>query len=106
MSHMYSNQKKKTKTHYKTPCLNVTSCIKIKNGKQIRNTRLCDGNRKKCKSSLQAQKKKKKINNQHQNSLRFFLMEFIVSVSFSTSTTFYLHSSITLYFNDRSMSFC
>ena len=50
--------------------------------------------------------KKKKINNQHQNSLRFFLMEFIVSVSFSTSTTFYLHSSITLYFNDRSMSIC
>ena len=57
MSHMYSNQKKKTKTHYKTPCLNVTSCIKIKNGKQIRNTRLFDRNRKKCKSSLQVQKK-------------------------------------------------
>ena len=38
-------------------CLNVTSCIKVKNGKQIRNARLYDRNREKCKNSLQAQKK-------------------------------------------------
>ena len=44
-------------TLYVTPCLNVTSCIEIKNRKQIRNRRLYDRNRKKCKSSLQAQKK-------------------------------------------------
>ena len=77
MSHLYSNQKKK-KTHYKTPCLNVTSCIKIKNGKQIRNTRLCDGNRKKCKSSLQAQKKKK--NQQSTSKFFTFLFDGIYSV--------------------------
>ena len=44
-------------TLYITPCLNVTSCIKIKNGKKISNSRLFDRNRKKCKSSLQVQRK-------------------------------------------------
>ena len=44
-------------TLYIIPCLNVTSCIKIKNGKQISNSRLFDRNRKKCKSSLQVQRK-------------------------------------------------
>ena len=48
--------KTENKNLYNT-CLNVTSCIKVKNGKKIRNARLYDRNREKCKSSLQAQKK-------------------------------------------------
>ena len=47
---------------------------------------LYDRNRKKCKSSLQVQKK----STQNQYSLYFFSREFIVSVSFSISTTFRL----------------
>ena len=69
-----------------TLCLNATVCIKTKNRKQKHNTRLYDRNRKKCKSSLQVQKK----STQNQNSLHFFSREFIVSVSFSISTTFRL----------------
>ena len=58
MSPYVFQPKKENKNRlYTTPCLNVTSCIKIKNGKQIRNKRLYDRNRKKYKSSLQAQKK-------------------------------------------------
>ena len=44
-------------TLYITPCLHVTLCIKSKNRKQKHITRLYDRNRKKCKSSLQAQNK-------------------------------------------------
>ena len=55
--YVFKPKKENKNTLYITPCLNVTSCIKIKNGKQIRNTRLFDRNRKKCKSSLQVQKK-------------------------------------------------
>ena len=57
MSPYVFQPKKENKNTYTTPCLKVTSCIKIKNGKQIRNKRLYDRNRKKYKSSLQAQKK-------------------------------------------------
>ena len=41
--------------------------------------------------------KLKKINNQNENYLRLFSTEFIVSVSFSISTTFRLRSSIILF---------
>ena len=53
---------------YITPCLNVTLCIKTKNRKQKYNTRPYDRNRKKFKSSLQAQK------NQQSKSLVFFIL--------------------------------
>ena len=42
-------------------------------------------------------KLKKKTNNQDQNSFSFFSREFLVSVSFSISTTFHLRSSIILF---------
>ena len=80
-------------TLYITPCLNVTLCIKTKNRKQKRNARLYDRNRK----NVKAVYKLKKINNQNQNSLRFFSREFIVPVSFSISTTFRSRSSIILF---------
>ena len=80
-------------TLYITPCLNVTSCIEIKNRKQIRNRRLYDRNRKKCKSSLQAQKKST-INIKI---LCFFAREFIVSVSFPIPTTLRLRSFTILF---------
>ena len=47
----------KKNTLYITPCVNVTLYIKTKIRKQKHNTRLYDRNKKKCKSSLQAQKK-------------------------------------------------
>ena len=50
------NRKQKHIILYVTPCLNVTLYIKTKNRKQKHNTRLYDGNREKCKSSLQARK--------------------------------------------------
>ena len=68
---MYSHQKQKTKNTYITPCLNFTLCIKTKNRKQKLNTRLYDRNRKKCKSSLQAQKK----NQQPKSKFFTFLFE-------------------------------
>ena len=49
------------------------------------------------RKNLKAVYKLKKNNNQNQNYLRFFSREFIVSVSFSISTTFHLSSSIILF---------
>ena len=85
--------------------LDATLCIQTKNRKQKRNTRLYDMNRKKCKTTLQAQKKK--INNQNQNSLRFSLRKFIVSVSFLYFYNFlfaFIH--YTFCFNSINMGFC
>ena len=48
---------RKKNTLHITPCFNVILWIQTKNRKQKHNTRLHDRNRKKCKSSLQAQKK-------------------------------------------------
>ena len=47
--------------------------------------------------NVKAVNKLKKINNQNENYLRLFSTEFIVSVSFSISTTFRLRSSIILF---------
>ena len=47
--------------------------------------------------NVKAINKLKKINNQNENYLRLFSTEFIVSVSFSISTTFRLRSSIILF---------
>ena len=49
------------------------------------------------RKNVKAVYKLKKNNNQNQNYLRFFSREFIVSVSFSISTTFHLSSSIILF---------
>ena len=49
------------------------------------------------RKNLKAVYKLKKNNNQNQNYLRFFSREFIVSVSFSISTTFRWRSSIILF---------
>ena len=49
------------------------------------------------RKNVKAVYKLKKNNNQNQNYLRFFSREFIVSVSFSISTTFRWRSSIILF---------
>ena len=49
------------------------------------------------RKNLKAVYKLKKNNNQNHNYLRFFSREFIVSVSFSISTTFRWRSSIILF---------
>ena len=48
-------------TLYITPCLNVTLCIKSKNRKQKRKTRLCDRNRKNVKAVYKLKKSTIKI---------------------------------------------
>ena len=77
---------------YITPYLSVTLCIKTKNRKK-NSTRLYDRNRKKCRSSLQAQEESTiKIKILYIS----FWGNFWVSVSFSIST-FFLHSPIILF---------
>ena len=64
----------------KTENRNITQDYMIRTGKNVK-----------------AVYKLKKINIQNQNSLCFLLREFIVSISFSISTTFRLHSCIILF---------
>ena len=60
--------------------------------KKEHNTKLYDWNRKDVQFTSS-----KKINNQNQNSLRYFSREFILSVSFSIYTTFCLRSPIIIF---------
>ena len=101
--HEFKPKTENKNTLYITPCLNVTSCIEIKNRKQIRNRRLYDRNRKKCKSSLQAQK-----NQQSQSKFFTFLFDGIYSVCQFLYFDYLLFAFIhnTFYFNSRSMGFC
>ena len=56
-SYVFKPKTENKNTLYITPYFNVTLRIKTKNRKHKHNTGLYERNRKKCKSSLQAQKK-------------------------------------------------
>ena len=84
--------------------LDATLCIQTKNRKQKRNTRLYDMNRKKCKTTLQAQKK----NQQSKSKFFTFLFEEIYCVCQFLYFYNFLFAFIhyTFCFNSINMGFC
>ena len=82
--------------------LDATLCIQTKNRKQKRNTRLYDMNRKKCKTTLQAQKK-----NQQSKFFTFLFEEIYCVCQFLYFYNFlfaFIH--YTFCFNSINMGFC